>query len=115
MIWQGESRTVGDEEHRNAMIVSGHGCLHRLPGHAIERGIADRLYVSPEAVLILPCASLLTCCQASSLVKSVRTKSEEFGLGNVGMGPSISVRRLQGSSAACSWENYQSRAVRRSG
>jgi len=84
------------------MIVSGHDCLHRLPGHAIEREIADRLYVSPEAVLILPLRSLLTCCQASSLVKSVRTKNEEFSLGNVGMGPSMPIRRLQGSSAACS-------------
>src|SRR6266849_838061 len=36
VIWQGEGRAVGNEQHRGAMTVSGYHRLHRLPGNTVE-------------------------------------------------------------------------------
>jgi hypothetical protein len=42
-----------NEEHRRAMLVSGYGRLDLLPSGTVERRIADRFQVGPEAFLVL--------------------------------------------------------------
>jgi hypothetical protein len=54
VIRRGKRRAVSDEQHRRAMVIRGYGLPDRIPGHTVERGIADRLQAGPEAVLILP-------------------------------------------------------------
>ena len=58
----------------------------------VECGVADRLEMGVKASSCSRCASSLTCCQASSLVNSVRTRSEKFDRGNAGIRPSLAAR-----------------------
>ncbi len=80
MIGQRERGAAGDEEHPRAMAVRGHGCPHRLPGQTAERGVLTGSAPPQNPSSFSRRAWPLTSCQASSLVKSVRTRSEEFRL-----------------------------------
>src|SRR5690242_639349 len=53
MIRPGERRAVGDEEHRRAILVRGYCRLDLLPSGTVERRIADRFQIGPEAFLAL--------------------------------------------------------------
>ncbi|TVZ03759.1 hypothetical protein EAS64_14935 [Trebonia kvetii] len=67
------------------IIVCGYRRFHRLPGEAVERGIADRLDIGAEAVGVSCCAWVLACFQAVLPVKSVRTSSDPLSFGSMPM------------------------------